>query len=110
MRSGIIAKKLGMTRLFMEDGRQIPVTVLRLDKLQVVANRTLDRDGYSAVQLGAGEAKAKRTTAPMRGHFKAANVAPKRKVAEFRVSPENLIGVGEEISADHYFEGEYVDV
>jgi large subunit ribosomal protein L3 len=110
MRSGVIAKKLGMTRLFMDDGRQVPVTVLQLDTCQVVAQRTAERDGYSAVQLGAGVAKAKRTTAAMRGHFAAANVAPKRKVAEFRVSPENLIGVGEEITADHYFEGQFVDV
>ena len=110
MRSGVIAKKLGMTRLFMDDGRQVPVTVLQLDACQVVAQRTADRDGYSAVQLGAGVAKAKRTTAPMRGHFARANVAPKRKLAEFRVSPDNLIGVGEEITADHYFEGQFVDV
>jgi large subunit ribosomal protein L3 len=110
MRSGVIAKKLGMTRLFMDDGRQVPVTVLQLDTLQVVAQRTPERDGYSAVQLGAGAAKAKRTTGPMRGHFAKANVAPKRKLAEFRVSPENLIGVGEEITADHYFEGQFVDV
>ncbi|WP_435166226.1 50S ribosomal protein L3 [Falsirhodobacter sp. 1013] len=110
MRSGIIAKKLGMTRLFLEDGRQVPVTVLQLDTLQVVAQRTADRDGYSAVQLGAGTAKAKRTSAGMRGHFAKANVEPKRKIAEFRVSPENLIEVGEEIIADHYFAGQYVDV
>ena len=110
MRSGVIAKKLGMTRLFMEDGRQVPVTVLQLDNLQVVAQRTAERDGYSAVQLGAGTAKVKRVTAPMRGHFAVANVAPKRKIAEFRVSPENLIGVGEEITADHYFAGQFVDV
>ncbi|MBK5927132.1 50S ribosomal protein L3 [Rhodobaculum claviforme] len=110
MRSGVIAKKLGMTRLFMDDGRQVPVTVLQLDACQVVAQRTLDRDGYSAVQLGAGAAKAKRTTAPMRGHFAKASVEPKRKLAEFRVSPDNLIGVGEEITADHYFEGQFVDV
>ena len=110
IRSGVIAKKLGMTRLFLEDGRQVPVTVLQLDNLQVVAQRTAERDGYSAVQLGAGTAKAKNVTAPMRGHFAAANVAPKRKIAEFRVSPENMIGVGEEITADHYFAGQFVDV
>tara|TARA_R110000751_G_scaffold1968_1_gene7250 strand:+ start:379 stop:1236 length:858 start_codon:yes stop_codon:yes gene_type:complete len=110
MRSGVIAKKLGMTRLFMEDGRQIPVTVLQMENVQVVAQRTSDKDGYSAVQLGAGAAKAKNTTAPMRGHFAKANVAPKRKLAEFRVAPENLIEVGEEITADHYFEGQFVDV
>ena len=100
MRSGVIAKKLGMTRLFLEDGKQVPVTVLQLDSLQVVAQRTSDTDGYTAVQLGAGTAKAKRVSAPMRGHFAKANVAPKRKVAEFRVSPENLIEVGAEISAE----------
>jgi large subunit ribosomal protein L3 len=110
LRSGVIAKKLGMTRLFLEDGRQVPVTVLQLDNLQVVAQRTAELDGYSAVQLGAGAAKAKRTTAAMRGHFAAAKVEPKRKIAEFRVSPENLIGVGEEITADHYFEGQFVDI
>ncbi|MHA7889132.1 MULTISPECIES: 50S ribosomal protein L3 [Roseicyclus] len=110
LRSGIIAKKLGMTRLFMEDGRQIPVTVLQLDKLQVVAQRTADKDGYSAVQLGAGTAKVKRVTAPMRGHFAKASVEPKRKLVEFRVDPENLLNVGEEIVADHYFEGQFVDV
>ncbi len=110
MRSGVIAKKLGMTRLFLEDGKQVPVTVLQLDALQVVAQRTEDKDGYTAVQLGAGEAKAKRTTAAMRGHFAKANVAPKRKLAEFRVSPENLIEVGAEISAEHYNAGQFVDI
>ena len=110
LRSGVIAKKVGMTRLFMEDGRQVPVTVLQLDGLQVVAQRTAERDGYSAVQLGAGTAKERRVSQAMRGHFAVANVAPKRKVAEFRVAPENLIGVGEEITADHYFAGQYVDV
>ncbi len=99
-----------MTRLFMEDGRQVPVTVLQLDKLQVVAQRTPETHGYSAVQLGAGMAKAKRVSQPMRGHFAKASVEPKRKVAEFRVAPENMIGVGEEITADHYFEGQFVDV
>ncbi|WP_085641678.1 50S ribosomal protein L3 [Marivita geojedonensis] len=110
MRSGIIAKKVGMTRLFMEDGKQVPVTVLQPDKLQVVAQRTPEQHGYSAVQLGTGSIKAKRVSKAMRGHFAAANVEPKRKVAEFRVAPENLINVGEEITADHYFEGQYVDV
>ncbi|SEL84576.1 LSU ribosomal protein L3P [Roseovarius azorensis] len=110
LRSGVIAKKVGMTRLFMDDGRQVPVTVLQLDKLQVVAQRTPEKDGYSAVQLGAGTAKAKRVSQPMRGHFAAAKVEPKRKIAEFRVAPENLINVGEEITADHYFAGQFVDV
>lgn len=110
LRSGIIAKKMGMTRLFMEDGKQIPVTVLQLDKLQVVAKRTAETDGYTAVQLGAGTAKVKRTSQAMRGHFAAAKVEPKRKIAEFRVAPENMIEVGEEITANHYFEGQFVDV
>ena len=110
LRSGVIAKKVGMTRLFLEDGKQVPVTVLQLDKLQVVAQRTPEKDGYTAVQLGAGTAKAKRTTQAMRGHFAAAKVEPKRKIAEFRVAPEALINVGEEITADHYFEGQFVDV
>ena len=110
LRSGVIAKKVGMTRLFMEDGKQIPVTVLQLEGCQVVAQRTADKDGYSAVQLGAGAAKAKNVSKAMRGHFAAAKVEPKRKIAEFRVDAENLIAIGEEISAEHYFEGQYVDV
>ncbi|SHI56802.1 50S ribosomal protein L3 [Wenxinia saemankumensis] len=110
LRSGVIAKKVGMTRLFMEDGKQIPVTVLQLDGLQVVAKRTLETDGYTAVQLGAGTAKTKRVGKAMRGHFAKASVEPKRKVAEFRVHPDNLIEVGEEIIAAHYFEGQFVDV
>jgi large subunit ribosomal protein L3 len=110
MRSGVIAKKLGMTRLFLENGTQVPVTVLQLDNLQVVAQRTADKDGYTAVQLGAGSAKAKNTTAAQRGHFAKANVAPKRKIAEFRVSAENLIDVGAEITADHYLAGQFVDI
>jgi large subunit ribosomal protein L3 len=110
LRSGVIAKKVGMTRLFMEDGKQIPVTVLQLDKLQVVATRTTESHGYTAVQLGAGTAKVKRTSKAMRGHFAIAKVEPKRKVAEFRVTPEAMIEVGEEITANHYFEGQFVDV
>jgi large subunit ribosomal protein L3 len=110
MRSGVIAKKVGMTRLFMEDGKQIPVTVLQLDSLQVVAQRTAEKDGYTAVQLGAGTAKAKRTSKAMRGHFAAAKVEPKRKIVEFRVAEENLIEVGAEIAATHYLDGQFVDV
>ena len=110
MRSGVIAKKLGMTRLFMEDGRQVPVTVLQMENLQVVAQRTGERDGYTAVQLGAGVAKVKRQSAAMRGHFAAAKVEPKRKIAEFRVSEDNLINVGEEIIANHFLNGQKVDV
>jgi large subunit ribosomal protein L3 len=110
LRTGLIAKKVGMTRLFMEDGLQIPVTVLSLENLQVVAQRTPETNGYTAVQLGAGNAKAKRTSQAMRGHFAKAKVEPKRKVAEFRVAPENMINVGETLTANHYFEGQYVDV
>lgn len=110
MRSGVIAKKLGMTRLFLEDGKQIPVTVLQMDNVQVVAQRTSEKDGYSAVQLGTGTVKAKNVSKPMRGHFAAAKVEPKRKLTEFRVAPENMIDVGEELTADHYFAGQFVDV
>ena len=110
MRSGIIAKKVGMTRLFMEDGKQIPVTVLQMENLQVVAQRSHDQHGYTAVQLGAGSAKAKNTSKAMRGHFAVAKVEPKRKVAEFRVAPENMLDVGSELTAEHYVEGQFVDV
>jgi len=110
LRSGVIAKKVGMTRIFQDDGRQVPVTVLQLDKLQVVAQRTPEQHGYAAVQLGAGTAKPKNTSKALRGHFAVAKVEPKRKIAEFRVAPENMIDVGEEIIASHYFEGQFVDV
>ncbi len=110
MRSGLIAKKVGMTRVYTESGEHVPVTVLQLDKNQVVAHRTADKDGYTAVQIGCGHAKAKNTNRAMRGHFAAANVEPKRKLAEFRVSPENLVAVGAELTADHFVPGQYVDV
>ena len=110
MRSGLIAQKLGMTRVFTEAGEQVPVTVLRVDTCQVVAQRTAEKDGYTAIQLGAGRRKAKNMTRPERGHFAKAEVEPKRKVAEFRVSPDNLVQVGAEIGADHFVAGQYVDV
>lgn len=110
MRSGVIAQKLGMTRVYSDTGEQIPVTVLKVDNLQVVAQRTEEANGYSAVQLGAGTAKVKNVTQPMRGHFAVAKVEPKRKLAEFRVSPENMIDVGAEISAEHFVIGQKVDV
>ncbi|MDX5369938.1 MAG: 50S ribosomal protein L3 [Alphaproteobacteria bacterium] len=110
MRSGVIAQKVGMTRLYSEDGRQVPVTVLKLDGCQVVGQRTVERDGYAAVQLGAGLAKVKNVTKAMRGHFAVAQVEPKRRLAEFRVSEDNLIDVGAEITADHFVTGQYVDV
>jgi large subunit ribosomal protein L3 len=110
MRSGVIAQKLGMTRIFNEDGEQIPVTVLKLDNCQVVAQRTAEKNGYTAVQIGVGLAKVKNTPRAMRGHFAKASVEPKRKLAEFRVSAENLIDVGAEITADHFVVGQFVDV
>ncbi len=110
MRSGVIAQKLGMTRVYTDDGEQIPVTVLKVDNLQVVAQRTEEKNGYSAVQLGTGLAKVKNTSQAMRGHFAAANVEPRRKVEEFRVSTDNMIDVGAEITADHFVQGQKVDV
>ncbi|MFZ1812925.1 MAG: 50S ribosomal protein L3 [Rhizobiaceae bacterium] len=110
MRSGVIAQKLGMTRIYNDAGEQVPVTVLKIDNLQVVAQRTEEKNGYTAVQLGVGLAKVKNTTKALRGHFAAAQVEPKRKVAEFRVSPDNMIDVGAEITADHFVEGQMVDV
>jgi large subunit ribosomal protein L3 len=110
MRSGVIAQKIGMTRIFTDAGEHVPVTVLKLDKLQVIAHRTDDKHGYTALQLGVGERKPTRTPQPERGHFAVAKVAPKRKVAEFRVSADNLIAVGSEITADHFVKGQRVDV
>ena len=110
MRSGVIAQKLGMTRIFTDAGEHIPVTVLRLDRCQVVGHRTPEKNGYTALQLGAGTPKVKRLSRAARGHFAVANVEPKRKLAEFRVSPENVIEVGAEITADHFVEGQFVDV
>ena len=110
MRSGLIVQKLGMTRIYTDAGEQVPVTVLKLDNCQVVAHRTEDKNGYTAVQLGSGLAKVKNTTKAERGHFAKAEVEPKRKVAEFRVSPENLIEVGAELTAEHFVVGQFVDV
>lgn len=110
MRSGVIAQKVGMTRVFKDDGRQIPVTVLKVDGCQVVSQRTNEKNGYTALQLGAGLAKVKNVTGALRGHFAMAKVEPKRKLAEFRVSEGNLIEIGAEITADHFIEGQYVDV
>jgi large subunit ribosomal protein L3 len=110
MRTGVIAKKLGMTRLFKDDGRHVPVTVLALEGNQVVARRETDRDGYIAVQLGAGVAKAKNVAKPQRGHFAKAEVEPKALVAEFRVTEDALLDVGAEIAADHFIAGQLVDV
>ena len=110
MRSGVIAQKVGMTRVFTDAGEQVPVTVLKMDNCQVVAQRTVEKNGYAAVQLGVGLRKVRNTTRALRGHFAAASVEPKRKMAEFRVSPENLIEVGAELTADHFIVGQFVDV
>ena len=110
MRTGVIAKKLGMTRFFDEAGNHVPVTVLALDGCQVTAQRTQDRDGYVALQLGAGAKKVKNTSQGERGHFAKALVEPKHEVAEFRVTADNLIEVGAEITADHYVPGQRVDI
>jgi large subunit ribosomal protein L3 len=110
MRTGVIAKKLGMTRFFDEAGSHVPVTVLSLDGCQVTAHRTAEKDGYVALQLGAGKKKAKNTSQAERGHFAKALVEPKREVGEFRVSPDMLIEVGAEITADHFVPGQKVDI
>jgi large subunit ribosomal protein L3 len=110
MRTGVIAKKLGMARFFDEAGVHVPVTVLSLEGCQVTGHRTKDRDGYVAVQLGSGAKKPKNESKAMRGHFAKAEVEPKRKLAEFRVSEDNLIDVGAEITADHYLPGQKVDI
>ena len=109
MRSGVITQKVGMTRIFTDVGKHIPVTVLKLDNCQVVAQRTDEKNGYCAVQLGVGKPKVKNVARAKRGHFAVAKVEPKRRLAEFRVSPDNLIDVGAEITADHFVEGQYVD-
>ena len=110
MRSGVIAKKLGMTRLFNEAGQHVPVTVLQLDGVQVVSVRSQERDGYTAVQLGAGTAKVKRVSKAMRGHFAKASVLPKRKLAEFRVSEDAVLEPGATLSAGHYVAGQKIDI
>ena len=109
MRSGMIVQKIGMTRLFTEEGKHVPVTVLKLNNCQVVAQRTEDKDGYNAVQLGSGFRKVKRTSQALRGHFAKANVEPKRKLAEFRVTADNMIDVGAELAANHFIEGQKID-
>ena len=110
MRSGLIALKLGMTRIYTDEGTVVPVTVLKVDNCQVVAHKTNEKHGYSAVQIGVGVPKIKRLSKAERGHFAAAKVEPKRKLQEFRVSPENTIPVGAEITVDHFVAGQFVDV
>jgi large subunit ribosomal protein L3 len=110
MRTGLIAQKLGMTRLFTEEGNHVPVTVLKVENCQVVAQRTEEKDGYVALQLGIGKRKPKNVTQPMRGHFAKAKVEPKRVLAEFRVSPDAVVDVGAELGADHFVVGQFVDI
>lgn len=110
MRTGLIARKLGMSRVFEGDGTHVPVTVLEVENCQVVAVKTAGKDGYAALQLGAGAARAGRVTRPMRGHYARARVEPKRRLAEFRVSEDALVEVGAELTADHFVAGQYVDV
>lgn len=110
MRTGLIAKKLGMTRLFKEDGTHVPVTVLHLDNVEVVDTRNQERDGYTAVQLGISDAKTKHVTKANRGHFARVKVAPKKKLVEFRVSEDALLEAGSKLSANHFVIGQKVDV
>ena len=110
MRTGVIAKKVGMTRLFQADGRHVPVTVLQLDDVQVIGRRETDRDGYAAVQLGAGTAKAKNVAKPQRVAFGKAKVEPKARIVEFRVADDALLDVGAHLSADHFVPGQMVDI
>src|SRR4051812_37308025 len=110
MRSGVIAQKMGMTRVFTDSGEHVPVTVLRLNNCQVVAHRTKDQNGYVALQLGAGSRKVKNVSRAERGRFAAAKVEPKSKIVEFRVSDDGVIPVGAEITADHFIAGQFVDV
>ncbi len=110
MRTGVIAQKMGMTRVFDEFGQHIPVTVLKLDNVQVLAQRTTEKNGYTALQLGSGAAKVNRVNKAQRAEFAKANIAPKKTVAEFRVSEDALIPVGAEIRANHFIAGQFVDV
>ena len=110
MRSGVIARKVGMTRVFTDAGEHVPVTVLQIDQCQVVAHRTTEKDGYVALQVGVGKAKVKNVSAAERGRFAVAKVEPKKKLAEFRVSEDAVIPVGAEITADHFIPGQFVDV
>ncbi|MDG5495606.1 MULTISPECIES: 50S ribosomal protein L3 [Azospirillaceae] len=110
MRSGLIAQKVGMTRVFTDEGESVPVTVLKLDQVQVVAHKTEEKDGYTALQLGAVKAKVKNVAKAQREVFARAKVEPKKKLVEFRVEPANLIEVGAELTADHFVAGQFVDV
>ncbi len=110
MRSGLVAVKVGMTRIFTPEGNHVPVTVLKVDGVQVVAQRTQEKDGYTAIQLGIGARKAKRVNRALKGHYAKANVEPKRKLVEFRVDADKMVDVGAEFSASHFVAGQFIDV
>jgi large subunit ribosomal protein L3 len=110
MRSGVIAQKVGMTRIYNDAGESVPVTVLKVDNCQVVAHRTVDTNGYTALQVGVGKAKVKNVSKAERGHYAVAQVEPKKKLAEFRVDHDGVLPVGAEILADHFVAGQFVDV
>ena len=110
MRTGVIATKLGMSRIFTDEGTHVPVTILQLDECRVVAHKTQAKDGYTALQLGSGKAKLNRVSKPVRGHFAKQKVEPAKKVIEFRVDEKNLLDVGAEITADHFVNGQFVDI
>jgi large subunit ribosomal protein L3 len=110
MRTGLLARKVGMTRVFREKGENIPVTVLQINDLRVVAHKTDEKDGYNALQVGFGKAKVKNVSKPMRGHFAKAKVEAKQRLVEFRISEDNFVEVGAEFSAKHFVDGQYVDV
>ncbi len=110
MRTGMIVRKLGMSRVFSDDGTHIPVSVLKVDNCQVVAQRTEDRDGYCALQLGCGTARVKNVGKAMRGHFAKSKVEPKRRLVEFRISPDAMVDVGSELTVEHFVPGQFVDV
>ena len=110
MRTGLICKKLGMSRLYTEEGIHIPVTILHLDNCHVISTKTKEKDGYTSVQLGVGNINDKNVTAPMKGHFKKNNINAKVKLSEFRVTEENLLENGSELSASHFVDGQFIDV
>ncbi|MBL8676588.1 MAG: 50S ribosomal protein L3 [Alphaproteobacteria bacterium] len=110
MRTGLIAEKLGMSRLLTEKGEHIPITLLKVEDCQVVDTKTTDKDGYTAVQLGVGKAKIKRVSRALRGHFAKGKIEPKKKLAEFRVSADALLKIGDQLSVEHFLKGQYVDV
>ncbi len=110
LRTGLLAQKVGMTRLFNDKGEHVPVTVLRVDNCQVVAVKTVERDGYVALQVGVGKAKVKRVTQPLRGHYAKAKIEPKKKLVEFRVSADAVLETGTEITVAHFVPGQFVDI